>query len=287
MDAAMRSRLRKLEISAMRLVNTRFLGEWSSNVRGQGLDFLDLREYVPGDDVRHLDWKATARSGRAQLRRFTEDRQQTIWIAIDLSASMAGAKDSLARELVAVLGWAAIKQGDLFGVVGFTDRIEIFRQPARGEAQLWASLEDILSHTAHSPKTSLSPVWDFCSHHLNHRSTIIVISDFRADLDNKALGTLAARHEILAFRVSDPRDSGKIDGRLAPVTDSETGERSWIDFSLKGLEEKLSAEMEQSGLAIKQEFRRHGAWFADFVTDRDFLAPLMEFFHRRREVIGA
>jgi len=287
MDAAMRSRLRKLEISAMRLVNTRFLGEWSSNVRGQGLDFLDLREYVPGDDVRHLDWKATARSGRAQLRRFTEDRQQTIWIAIDLSASMAGAKDSLARELVAVLGWAAIKQADLFGVVGFTDRIEIFRQPARGEAQLWASLEDILSHAAHSPKTNLSPVWDFCSRHLNHRSTIIVISDFRADLDSKALGTLAARHEILAFRVSDPRDSGKIDGRLAPVTDSETGERSWIDFSSKGIEERLSAEMAQSGLEIKQEFRRHGAWFADFVTDRDFLAPLMEFFHRRREVIGA
>jgi len=287
MDAAMRSRLRKLEISAMRLVNTRFLGEWSSNVRGQGLDFLDLREYVPGDDVRHLDWKATARSGRAQLRRFTEDRQQTIWIAIDLSASMEGSKDELARELVAVLGWAAIKQADLFGVVGFTDRIEIFRQPARGEAQLWASLEDILSHTARSPKTNLSPVWDFCSRHLNHRSTIIVISDFRADLDSKALGTLAVRHEILAFRVSDPRDSGKIDGRLAPVTDSETGERSWIDFSSKGIEERLSAEMAQSGLAIKQEFRRHGAWFADFTTDKDFLAPLMEFFHRRREVIGA
>jgi uncharacterized protein (DUF58 family) len=287
MDAAMRSRLRKLEISAMRLVNTRFLGEWSSNVRGQGLDFLDLREYVPGDDVRHLDWKATARSGRAQLRRFTEDRQQTIWIAIDLSASMAGAKDTLARELVAVLGWAAIKQGDLFGVVGFTDRIEIFRQSARGEAQLWASLEDILSHTARSPKTSFAPVWDFCSRYLNHRSTIIVISDFRAEIDSKALGALAARHEILAFRVSDPRDSGKIDGRLASVTDSETGERRWIDFSSKGLEERLSAEMAQSGLAIKQEFRRHGAWFADFITDRDFLAPLMEFFHRRREVIGA
>jgi uncharacterized protein (DUF58 family) len=287
MDAAARQRLRKLEIGALRLVDGRFLGEWSSNVRGQGLDFQDLREYVPGDDVRHLDWKATARSGRPQLRRFAEDRQQNIWLAIDLSASMAGAKAELARELLAVLGWAAIKQSDRFGVLGFTDRVEIHRPPARGEAQLWASLEDIIGHEAASPKTSLRPVWDFCSRQLGHRSTIVVVSDFRAELSPRALGALTGRHELLAFRVADPRDEGRLAGRLALVTDGETGERSWVDFSRRGMGRKLAEEMSRSGEELRREFRRRGAWYAEFRADRDFLPPLMEFFHRRREAMGA
>jgi uncharacterized protein (DUF58 family) len=287
MDAATRQRLRRLEISALRLVNGRFLGEWSSNVRGQGLDFQDLREYVPGDDVRHLDWKATARSGRPQLRRFTEDRQQSIWLAIDLSASMEGAKAELARELVAVLGWAAIKQSDRFGIIGFTDRVEIHRPPAKGEAQLWASLEDILGHETRSPKTSFGPVWDFCSRQLGHRSTIIVLSDFRAELDGRALGALASRHELLAFRVLDPLDEGEIEGRLALVTDGESGARAWVDFSRRGMAERLSMEIAQSGEAIRREFRRHGAWYAEFRAGEDYLAPLMKFFHGRREAIGA
>ena len=287
MDAATRQRLKRLEISAQRLVSGRFLGEWSSNVRGQGLDFQDLREYVPGDDVRHLDWKATARSGRPQLRRFAEDRQQSIWLAIDLSASMEGAKAELARELVAVLGWAAIKQSDRFGVIGFTDRVEIHRPPARGEAQLWASLEDILGHQTLSPKTSLSPVWDFCSRQLGHRSTIIVVSDFRAELDARALGALASRHELLAFRLLDHLDEGEIEGRLALVTDAETGARAWVDFSRRGMKEKLALELAQSGDEIRREFRRHGAWYAEFRSGEDYLPPLMKFFHGRREAIGA
>jgi len=293
MDDALRRKLRKLEIGALRLVNGRFLGEWSSNVRGQGLDFQDLREYVPGDDVRHLDWKATARSGRAQLRRFAEDRQQSIWLAIDLSASMKGAKAEFTRELLASLGWAAIKQSDRFGVVGFTDRVELHRPPARGEAQLWASLEDLLGHEASSPKTSLQPLWAFFSRRLTQRSTLIVLSDFRADLDPAGLGALAGRHEVLAFRIHDPREDGaaqeggRAAGRLALMADGESGRRGWIDFSKRGMAAALAEESSRYGQALKRECRRRGAWYAEFGADRDFLPPLIEFFHRRREVIGA
>lgn len=293
MDDALRRKLRKLEIGALRLVDGRFLGEWSSNVRGQGLDFQDLREYVPGDDVRHLDWKATARSGRAQLRRFSEDRQQSIWIAIDLSASMRGAKAEFARELLAALGWAAIKQSDRFGVLGFTDRVELHRPPARGEAQLWASLEDVLGHEAASPKTSLGPAWSFFSRRPTHRSTIIVLSDFRAELDSPGLGALASRHELLAFRIHDPREDGEAaagsrsPGRLALVSDGESGRRAWIDFSKRGMAAALAEESARFGRELKLECRRRGAWYAEFRADRDFLPPLIEFFHRRRESIGA
>jgi uncharacterized protein (DUF58 family) len=287
MDAALRQRLRKLEIGASRLVTGRFLGEWASNVKGQGLDFQDLREYVPGDDVRHLDWKATARSGRAQLRRFTEDRQQTIWLAIDLSASMDGAKSDMAKELLATLGWAAIKQQDRFGVLGFTDKVEILRAPARGEAQLWASLEDILTHETRSPKTSLAPVWEYFSRALTHRSTIIVVSDFWADLDSRALGPLARRHEVLAFRVHDRRERGDTPGRLARLEDSESGAAAWVDLSSKALAREMASGLMASDEELRAEFRRRGAWYASFPTDADFLPPLMAFFHRRREVIGA
>jgi uncharacterized protein (DUF58 family) len=200
---------------------------------------------------------------------------------------MAGAKAELARELLAVLGWAAIKQSDRFGVLGFTDQVEIHRPPARGEAQLWASLEDILAHEVRSSKTSLSPVWEFCSRYLLHRSTIIVVSDFRADLDPKALGAIASRHELLAFRVVDPRDEGEVEGRLDLVVDGETGEKAWVDFSRRGMRRKLSDETAKSGDAVRREFRRHGAWYAEFRAGREYLVPLMQFFHRRREAIGA
>jgi uncharacterized protein (DUF58 family) len=208
MDPALRRRMKELEIRSLRLVNSRFMGEWASNMRGQGLEFRDLREYVPGDDVRRLDWKATARSGHPQLRRYNEDRQQNIYLAVDLSASMAGRKAELALQMAAVLGWAAVKQGDRFGLAGFTDTVEIHRPPARGEAQLWATLEDLLQYAPASKQTNFGPLWKFFLKHLAHRATIIILSDFASGVDAHMLGALAMKHEILAFQISDPREEG-------------------------------------------------------------------------------
>ncbi len=286
MDAALRRRLKELEIHALRLVNSRFLGEWSSNVRGQGLEFRDLREYVVGDDVRSLDWKATARSGRPQLRRFSEDRQQTIWLAIDLSASMQGNKSRLAQEILAVLAWAAVKQTDRFGVIGFTDRIELYRNPARGEAQLWAALEDLLSWTPQSSATDLGPVQDFFLHRPSHRSTIIMISDFWTGLDTRRLGALAQRHDVLALQVLDPREFGQVPGGLCLVEDPETGQTAWVDLGSSHMNRRLQESTEADRQAVRLNLRRAGVWYASFSTGGDFLPPLLDFFHRRTEARG-
>ncbi len=287
MDPSLRKRMKELEIRALHLVNSRFMGEWASNMRGQGLEFRDLREYVPGDDVRRLDWKATARSGKPQLRRFTEDRQQSIYLALDLSASMKGSKEALARQILAVLGWAAVKQGDRFGLMGFTDRVEIHRPAARGEAQLWATLEDILSHPPSSKQTSFAPVWEFFLKRLSgHRATIIILSDFASGLDSHMLRALAVRHDVLAFRITDPRGSGSVQGGLAPFTDSETGEQAWIDLSSPLALRKLREAGEEESGEIRLSLRKAGVWYHSFSPDQDFLPSLMEFFHRRMEVLG-
>jgi len=286
-DSALRRRVKDLEVRALRLVGSRFMGEWASNMRGQGLEFRDLREYVIGDDVRRLDWKATARTSHPQMRQFTEERQQQIWLALDLSASMEGRKAALARELLAVLGWAAVKQGDPFGLVGFSDQIELSRRPARGESQLWATVEDIVRHTVTSPQTDFAPLWEFFLKRVTARSTIIVVSDFAGALDRRMLGALAKRHEVLAFRMIDPRETGLIQGGLALFEDSESGGKAWIDLSSPRAAARLRAASDSSREATRAALRSSGVWYADFSPDEDFLPPLMEFFHRRREVLGA
>ena len=286
-DSALRRRVKDLEIRAIHLVSSRLMGEWASNMRGQGLEFRDLREYVIGDDVRRLDWKATARSGRPQLRQFTEERQQHIWFALDISASMEGRKAELARELLAVLGWAAVKQGDPFGLIGFTDRVEFTRQPARGEAQLWAAVDTVVEHAPQSRHTDFSPVWEFFLKRLSSRATVVIVSDFAGGLDARMMGALSKRHEVIAFQLVDPRESGQIPGGLALYQDAETGEQSWIDLSSSAAALRLRELSDAAQNKTRASLRKAGIWYNSFTVGTDFLLPLMEFFHRRREALGA
>lgn len=308
--AAQRQRIRELEVRALRLVSGRLMGEWASNVRGTGLEFRDLREYVIGDDVRRLDWKATARSGRPQLRQFSEERQQEIWFALDLSASMTPAKAALAREVLAVLAWAAVRQGDPFGIVGFTDRIEFTRRPARGEAQLWAAVEDLLATRPASARTSFDALNAFALGTLSRRATLVIVSDFEggadatdasaaADVSEASdspdpiapeLGALARRHEAIGLRISDPAERGEPAAGpilLAPCVDGESGERAWIDPVSSRARRRLAASALESDRAIEAALRRAGVWYCPLWVGSDFIPPLMRFFHRRTELRGA
>lgn len=286
MDPKFRRRLAGLEIHAQRLLNTPQKGDWLSTVRGQGLEFRDLREYVPGDDVRRLDWKATARSGRPQLRRYDEDRQQEIWFAFDLSASMTGPRRELALEVLALLAWAAVRKGDRFGLVGFTDRIELTRRPARGETQLWALLEDLLTEVPVSKGTDLGPLWRHFLRSGGHRSTLIVLGDFQSNPQAELLRTLTQRHDLLALQVYEVRTLAANLG-LSPWTDSETGETSWIDLGSPLVRQALAQAEASEREALQRELRKAGAWCQALPAGAAYLPLLLEFFQRRREVLGA
>ncbi|HOC30022.1 MAG TPA: DUF58 domain-containing protein [Treponemataceae bacterium] len=299
-DAALRQRVRELEVRALKLVSHRFMGEWASNMRGQGLEFRDLREYVPGDDIRRIDWKATARSGRAQLRQFTEERQQHIWFALDRSASMEGNKARLAGEILAVLGWAAVTQGDPFGLVTFTDSVEKTILPARGEANLWAAVEAAVSGEPSSNRTDFAPLFRFFMNTARARSTLIILSDWSApDLTSglpagasrsagsawasasRRLGALALAHDVIALRVRDPSVQGGYPAGLAPVVDPESGKRMWVDLSSKKNLELLRTAEEKRTAALNLSFRKAGVWSQTFDSGADFVPPLMELFRRR------
>ena len=294
-DAALRQRVKELEVRALRLVSHRFMGEWESNMRGQGLEFRDLREYVIGDDIRRIDWKATARSGRAQLRQFTEERQQRIWFALDRSASMNGPKARLAGEILAVLGWAAVTQGDPFGLVTFTDTIEKTIQPARGEAALWAAIELVVSDEPSSVRTSFAPLFNFFMNSVRTRSTVIILSDWTGtDSPStataasaatatavKRLGALALAHDVIALRLRDPVVQGSVHAGLAPVVDPETGARFWVDLSSRQNLDLLRTAEKNRSAALALAFRKAGVRNQTFDAGTDCIPPLMDLFRRR------
>lgn len=287
MDPKLRSRLKDLEIRARHLAGHRLLGEWSANIQGQGLEFRDLRDYVPGDDLRRLDWKATARTGRPQIRQFREDRHQTVQLALDLSASMeGGSKAQRAGEILAMVSWAAVLRKDRFALTGFSDRIEFFRPPSQGEAQLWSTLQDVLTLQARGRKTSFSPLLHHWMSTILHRSTCIILSDFQVEEDDLDLGhlkALAARHDLWIFHLADRRELEE--GGLCAIKDSETGDRAWVDASSGRALLRQRYLNEEARLVFSAKIRKAGAWYAHFPVDRDPFPLLLEFLHRRGRVI--
>ena len=284
MEEKLRQKLRSLEIKARQLADNRLVGEWKSNVLGQGLEFRDLRDYVPGDDIRRLDWKATARTGKPQLRQFQEERQQTIHLGLDLSASMDfGDKLQYSRELLTLIGWTAVLQKDRFALTGFTDKIEFSRSPSRGEAQLWSSLQDIFSHETQSKKTGFKSLWRHFFQILNHKSTVIVISDFYGDPDLPSLKALAQRHDLWIIHITDPREFAQ--GGLVNLMDSETGEKKWVDTSQKKENHRMGFMSEEERIRFSLEIRRGGGWYAHFPVTRDPFSGLMEFLKTRERLL--
>lgn len=287
MDPSLRTRLRFLEIRARHLADSRLLGEWISNIQGQGLDFRDLRDYVPGDDIRRLDWKATARTGKPHIRQFQEDRQQTVHLALDLSASMNwGLKAQRASEILALVGWAAVLQKDRFSLTGFTDRLEFTREPRRGEAQLWSALQDLMTFRPQGKKTQFSSLWNLWFSSLTHRSTCILLSDFQVEmpqLDMGALKALAAKHDLWIFHIHDPAELAS--GGLVELEDAESGARSWVDASQGSRLKKNRYLLEEERLSFASQIRKNGGWYGYFPVDQDPFALLLEFLKKRERVV--
>lgn len=287
-DESLRKRLKSLQIKARHLADSPLAGEWTSNVLGQGLEFRDLREYVPGDDIRRLDWKATARTGRAHLRQFRQDRQKTVHLALDLSASMSyGTKAQRARELFTLLGWTAVLHRDRFALVGFTEKLEFHRPPAQGEPQLWAGLQQFFSLEPQSVKTDFGPLWTYWRHTLNHRATCIVISDFAGSWDVNSLRGLCQRHDLWVFHVSDPVEVEGSDGGLVRLRDPENGSQAWADISPQVQKGRQMAWEEARRQELEQEIRRAGGWYAHFPGDQDYFPILMDFLRKRDRIIHA
>ena len=284
---AILDRVRRLEVKTHRLVDSLFAGNYRSAFKGRGLEFRDVREYDTNDDVRLIDWNVTARTGVPHVRQYEEERELTIVVCLDVSASSAfgttrGFKRELAVEFAACLGLSAARSNDRFGAVYFSGAVDGFVPPRKGHRHVLRILRDGLAARPTAPGTDLAQVLRFCTDAFRRRCVLFIVSDLMAEGFEAAMRVAAARHEVIAVEAHDPRESALPDVGLVELADPETGRTVLVDSG----DPAVRADFEAASALARQRrlsrVRSCGVEVVSISTDQDMLAPLMRFFRSRQ-----
>lgn len=282
----MMARVRKLELKARRLVRESFSGEYLSSFRGQGLDFDDFREYQHGDEVRFIDWNVTARMNQPFVRKFREERELSVILAVDVSGSadygsIELSKREVAAETAAVLGFSALQNGDKVGLVVFAHEPILFVPPEKGSRHLLRMIREILVARPKQGGTSVQAVCDFLVRTLRRKSLVFMISDFYSDPLDRPLGKLSRKHETVALRVMDPLEARLPKAGKVVMIDPETGFETLVNTNNPNLRmayQKLMSRQQEGAASV---FKKHGIDFADIATHGDTMAALHRLLKRR------
>jgi uncharacterized protein (DUF58 family) len=282
----MMARVRRLEIRARRLVRESFSGEYLSSFRGQGLDFDDFREYQHGDEVRFIDWNVTARMNAPFVRKFREERELSVILAVDVSGSadygsVALSKREVAAETAAVLGFSALNNGDKVGLMLFATEPLLYIPPEKGSRHLLRMIREILAAKPPKPATSIAAACDFLVRTLRRKSLVFLVSDFFSDPLDKPLGKLARKHETVALRVTDPLEVKLPKAGRVVMIDPETAVETQVNTdnpNLRMAYQKLMSRQREGAASV---FRKHGIDSAELATHGDTLAELHRLLKRR------
>jgi uncharacterized protein (DUF58 family) len=279
--------VRRLELRMRRLVNSRFAGEYRSVYKGQGMEFAEVREYQPGDEVRSIDWNVTARLQKPFVKRYVEERELTVLLLVDCSASShfgtrSRFKDDVTLEVAAVLGLSALRNNDRVGLVAFTDRVEHAVPPRKGRRHGLRLLRDMLALRPLGRRTDIALACEQAQRHLSHRSLVFVISDFRDANAETALRRLAARHEVVCITVDDPVERVLPAAGVLVLADPETGTRIEVDTADVAFRTRYERAASASAAARDALFARSGVTSIALQTDIGIVEPLLAFFRRAR-----
>ncbi len=277
---------RRLEIRARRLVTSELGGEYRSTFRGAGIEFAEAREYVPGDDVRRIDWNVTARMGAPWVKEYVEERELHLVCAVDVSASQLAGRPVLGRraaaaEVCALVTLAAAYSHDRTGLLTFSDRIERYVPPAKGARHAMRLVREVLQPDQPRPTTSIATACDYLVRVLRRRSTVFLISDFIDAGYERPLRDLGRRHEVIAVVVVDPLDEALPDAGIVEVEDIERGGRLLIDSSDEGLRRRYAEAAAERRERRGATLRRAGIEELIVRTDGDAAEPVLEYFRRR------
>ena len=274
--------LTQIELSTGILVEGLQAGLHHSVFKGQGIEFSEIREYVPGDDIRSIDWKVTARYNHPFIKEFAEERDQTFYLMADISGSGTfGSKTSKQKkilELIASLGFAAQKNNDRIGLCLFSDRVEKFIPAKRGKKHLVSILSTVIDHTPVSDRTDLGAAATFLSRVLARRSSVIILSDFISPAFVLPLKILARRHEVIAIRVTDAREQEIPDIGLVELEDPETGEQVLVDTSDEGFRERYRALVAGTETTLHHTLAKNRISELVLMTDEPYEIPVKRFF---------
>ncbi|HET7422836.1 MAG TPA: DUF58 domain-containing protein [Gemmatimonadales bacterium] len=282
--------VRRLEITTRHLVRDIMAGEYSSAFRGRGVEFAEVREYQPGDDIRTIDWNVTARLGSAYVKRFLEERELTILFLADVSASggfgtRRRTKGELAIEVAAVLALAAARNNDRVGVAFATDRIEHYVAPAKGRRQALRVISDLLSYQPDTAGTDLARALTELEPVLRRRAVIFLLSDFLAAGYGPALARLARRHDVIGVQVADPRERELPDVGLVTLWDPETGAWRIVNTGDALVRRRFRDRAETWDRELIGTFSESGADLLRLETGEPYADALIAFFRRRERML--
>ncbi|HEY4210270.1 MAG TPA: DUF58 domain-containing protein [Steroidobacteraceae bacterium] len=289
-----RKGMRELEIRTRRMVDDTMAGAYHSVFKGRGMDFDEVREYSPGDEVRTIDWNVTAREGRPFVKKFTEERELTIFLVVDISASGnfgsgAMSKRDLAAEVASVLAFSAIRNSDKVGLILYTDRVERYLPPKKGRRHVLRVVRDILYHEPQGIGTDTVKALDVVNHVLHRRAVVFLISDFETSGDpvaaSAALRRLARqtnrRHDLIAIHIEDPRERELPNVGIVALEDAETGEIVELNTGRAAVRKKFTQLSQERAQRLKNALRAEGVDTVQLRTDLPYMPPLQRFFKSR------
>ncbi|MGI6240741.1 MAG: DUF58 domain-containing protein [Candidatus Omnitrophota bacterium] len=279
-------KIRKIEIHTTRLVNDLFGGEYESVFKGQGIEFADVREYVPGDDIRTIDWNVTARSNQAFVKKFVETRELTVIFAVDMSGSQYyGSQDKLkseiAAEITAILAFSAVKNNDKTGLLICTDEVEKFIPVKKGRNHALRVIREILGYQPRKRQTRLSQALEYLHKVLTRTAVIFLISDFIDEGYEKPLKILSRKHDVIAVHIQDPLEQKIPAVGLLNLQNRETGETVLIDTNSKEFQARYQNNALLKKRAIDKLFKRLHIDQINIPANTSYVEPLFKFFKSR------
>ncbi len=278
--------VRRIHLRTSRLVDDVLAGAYHSTFKGRGMEFDEVREYTPGDEVRTIDWNVTARRGQPYVKRYVEERELTVMLLVDLSASgqfgsIRRLKIEVATELCAVLAWSAIRNNDKVGLILFTDHIEKFVPPQKGRRHVLRVIREVLYFEPHHQRTDLGQALEYL-HNVSRRRTVsFLVSDFLAADYEKPLRIAHRRHDIIPISITDPRELRLPQLGFLVMQDLETGAHVIVDTGSAAVRREYQQRRERALEQRRRLFQHLGIDAIEVQTDAPYIPPLMRFFRQR------
>lgn len=284
--AAILKKIRALEIKTRGLVETALAGNYHSVFKGRGMNFDEVREYQPGDEIRAIDWNVTARLGTAFVKKYTEERELTVLLVVDVSASgnfgsVSQSKRELAAEVACLLAFSAIRNNDKVGLLLFTDRVELFIPPKKGRSHTLRIIREILFFEPIGRGTEPDLALDYMNKVVTRRAVVFFVSDFQANDFSRELAISGRHHDFIAVHIQDEREKVLPNVGIITLEDAETGEQIEINTADRKTRERFHAVSETGQSELKRTLRRSNIDTISLRTGEDYLPALRSFFKQR------
>lgn len=279
-------KVRKIEIKTRGLSSQVFSGEYHSAFKGKGMAFAEVREYMPGDEIRTIDWNVTARFNHPYVKVFEEERELTVMLLVDISASeVFGTKEKLKREVIAelcaVLSFSATQNNDKIGVILFTDQVELYIPPKKGKKHILRIIRELIEFQPESKKTNIEHALKYFNNMIKKRSIAFVVSDFIDSGFEDALKIANKKHDIVALKIEDQNENELPNVGLIQMKDAESDAKKWINTSSKKTRTKYKANAIKRNRELQESFRKAGIDYTTISTNKPYIVPLMNLFKQR------